>query len=123
MTQSRMFALLEHSAHDSVHWDFMIEIPGRALLATWRLLQHPLAEDDIPAEPIADHPPHFLHYEGKLSGQLGNVRRLDRGEAVVERFEAGWLVAELAGDRLHGRFEIAAGADNRGWFRAIRGSE
>ena len=115
-----MFALLEHTAPDGIHWDLIIEVPGRELLPTWRLLRHPLEHTgEIPAEPIADHRPHFLHYEGELSGDLGRVRRLDRGEAAVERYEAGDLVADLAGDHLRGRFEIAVAADGRRLFRTV----
>ena len=116
-----MFALLEHTAREGIHWDFVIEVPGQALLPTWRLLRDPLTcPGDIPAEPIADHRPHFLQYEGKLSGDLGSVRRIDRGEAVVERFDSGELVARLAGDHLCGRCEIVIAADGQRQFRLTR---
>ena len=81
-----MFVLLEHTTRDGVHWDFIIEVPGGQLLPTWRLLQNPLkTAGGIPAEPITDHPPHFLEYEGTLRNDRGSVRRLDRGAATEQR--------------------------------------
>jgi hypothetical protein len=115
-----VFALLKHTTCDDVHWDFIIEVPGCALLPTWRLLKDPLAcPGDIAAKRIADHRPLFLDYEGKLSGNRGRVRRLDRGEAVVEQFGPRRLVATLDGGRLQGRIEIAVEPDGRVWFRKI----
>jgi hypothetical protein len=115
-----MFALLEHATLDGVHWDFLIEVPGRTRLATWRLLQNPLATGaDVPAEPIADHPPHFLDYEGPLRAGRGRVRRLDRGPASVLSFDAHRLRAELSGDRLFGMIEITTSSDDRLRFRAL----
>lgn len=105
-----------------VHWDFLIEVPGHVLLPTWRLLQNPLTSSgEIAAEPIADHPPHFLEYEGPLRNDRGSVRRLDRGEAIVEQFDAQRLVAKLAGDHLRGRIALAVGPDGRVQFRRIEG--
>jgi hypothetical protein len=119
-----MFVLLEHTAPDSVHWDFIIEAPGRELLPTWRLLQNPLTTPgDIPAEPIADHPPHFLEYEGPLREGRGSVRRLDRGAATVLKFDSRNLRAELNGDHLRGEISITSEPDGRVRFRAPDRSE
>ncbi len=118
-----MFVLLEHIAGDGVHWDFITEVPGRELLPTWRLLENPLTHrGEIAAEPIADHPPVFLDYEGQLSGDRGSVRRLDRGEALVEQFDAQRLVARLAGDHLRGRIAITAEPDGGTCFCRIADS-
>jgi hypothetical protein len=114
-----MFVLLEHTAREGVHWDFIIEVPGRELLPTWRLLENPLETSRaIPAEPIADHSPHFLEYEGPLREGRGSVRRLDRGAAAILRFDSRGLGAELGGDRMRGRIEITTEADGRVHFCA-----
>jgi len=116
-----MFVLLEHDAPDGVHWDFIIEVPGCEHLPTWRLLNNPLAAPgENPAERIADHPPHFLEYEGALRAGLGSVRRLDRGEAEITEFAAGVLRAKLFGESLRGGVEILipdASQTNRGVFK------
>ena len=114
-----MFVLLEHTTSHDVHWDFIIEMPGRELLPTWRLLKNPLeTSDEIPAETIADHPPHFLEYEGPLREGRGSVRRLDRGAATILHFDSRGLCAELNGDRLCGRIEITTDPDGRVRFCA-----
>ena len=116
-----MFVLLEHTTRDSVHWDFIIEVPGRELLPTWRLLQNPLTiSGDVPAEPIADHPPHFLEYEGPLREGRGSVRRLDRGAATVRDFDSRNLRAELDSDHVRGEISITTGPDGRARFHAPR---
>ena len=114
-----MFALLEHTTRDGVHWDFIIEVSGRELLPTWRLLQNPIKiADDIPAEPIADHSPHFLDYEGPLREGRGSVQRLDRGAATILNFDSCNLRAELNGDRLCGEINITTEPDGRVRFHA-----
>ncbi len=114
-----MFVLLEHTTRDGVHWDFIIEVPGRELLPTWRLLQNPLTTaGDIPAEPIADHPPHFLDYEGLLREGRGSVLRLDRGAATILNFDPRNLRAELNGDHLCGEINITTEPDGRVRFHA-----
>jgi hypothetical protein len=115
-----MFVLLEHTTSNGVHWDFIIEVPGRELLPTWRLLHNPLeATGDIPVEPIADHPPHFLDYEGPLREGLGSVQRLDRGTATILKFDARSLRAELSGNQLCRVIEITTSPDGRVHFRIL----
>ncbi len=121
-----MFVLLEHQAPGGVHWDFMLEVPGRPSLATWRLAANPLARagragrvgrvgetGPLAAEPIFDHPRRFLNYEGPLRGGKGRVRRLERGEARVRHFGRTELVAVLEGRHLRGELRIVAA--ERGW--------
>ncbi len=114
-----MFVLLEHMTGHGVHWDFIIEVPGHELLPTWRLLQNPLTTSgDIPAEPIADHPPHFLEYEGPLHEGRGSVRRLDRGAATILNFDSRNLRAGLSGVHVCGEVNITTDPDGRARFRA-----
>jgi hypothetical protein len=115
-----MFVLLEHNARDGVHWDFIVELPGREQLPTWRLLENPLTHaGEIAAQPIAAHRRLFLDYEGPLREGRGTVRRLDRGAADVERCDSRRLVMRLSGTHLHGRFEIRGGGDEASSFRRL----
>ena len=105
-----MFVLLEHRRAKDVHWDFMIELPGRTELATWRLAANPTLERrPIAAEPIFAHPRRFLDYEGPLRGGKGEVRRIDRGPAEVLSHTEARLRCRLAGRVLRGVFELCAG--------------
>lgn len=107
-----MFVVLEHSTGGQIHWDFIIEVVGADLLPTWRLLSDPLsANGPIRAERIADHRPAFLDHEGPLSEGRGNVRRVDRGESQIVRFDEGGLVARLNGELLHGVVELILRGD------------
>lgn len=102
-----MFALLEHAAPDGLHWDLLIELPGRDGLATWRLDRNPLAAaGPIAATRIADHRRAYLEYEGEISGNRGVVRRLDRGDCTILDCGVDRLRARFAGDALRGEFEI-----------------
>jgi len=115
-----MFVLLQHdppggpqaTGLPAAHWDFLIEIAGQDHLAAWRLLNDPrTGAAEIPAERLPDHRRRYLDYEGEISGGRGSVRRIDRGPATVEHFDARTLVAVLAGSILRGRFEITPRQD------------
>ncbi len=116
-----MFVLLEHQTDAGVHWDLMIETPGRERLATWRLARNPIAQPDqaIAAEPIGDHRRMYLDYEGDLSGDRGRVARVDGGESQVVEQSANRLVVKLDGRELRGRFELADHSAGQSTFRRV----
>jgi hypothetical protein len=60
----------------------------------------------VVATPLADHRIEYLHEEGPLSGNRGEVRRVDAGtyETVVENSQL-WRVA-LTGDLMHGEVTL-----------------
>ena len=119
-----MFALLEHTTRDGIHWDFIVEVPGRETLPTWRLLQNPLVHQDvIEAVSIAAHDRRFLDYEGPLREGGGRVRRLDRGDAEVEQFDEQRVVARLDGERLRCRIELSREAELTFLFRRIEDAD
>lgn len=84
--------LLRHSLPDgSVHWDWLFQRPdatAKDLLPTFRL-EHPFnetlgeTEASIRAQPIGDHRPYYLDYEGEVSGNRGQVRRVWEGRVVA----------------------------------------
>jgi hypothetical protein len=124
-----MFVLLEHDtttlhapapAGRDVHWDLLIEAPGRELLPTWRLAHNPVTTSgEIPAERLKDHRRLYLDYEGEISGGRGRVRRVDRGLATVERLDADTLVVALEGSVLRGRFEITCETGGQATLRRV----
>jgi hypothetical protein len=111
-----MFVLLQHETGDGLHWDFMIEVPGRELLPTWRLAENPIGRaGEIAAEPIGEHRRRYLDYEGDISGGRGRVRRVDRGEADVIEFGPHRLTARLHGRSLSGVVRIETVGDQAKW--------
>jgi hypothetical protein len=121
------FALLEHDtrtaggvppAERGVHWDLLVEIPGQALVPTWRLAADPLTTPGpIPALRIKDHRRLYLEYEGPVSGDRGWLRRVDAGAGDSAIVTGNTLTVRLTGQRLHGWFEIAQQPDGQTVFR------
>lgn len=71
------FVILEHD-HPFLHWDLMLE-DGSAL-TTWRLLEPVESGKWLPAEDLPVHRIAYLTYEGPVSNNRGNVRRIAQGE-------------------------------------------
>lgn len=118
------FVLLFHECPPNFgrpsHWDLMLEAGD--VLRTWALEKlprdwRPLVDDQlgqpaiaatntVPAQPLGDHRPAYLDYEGPLSGQRGSVTRVEAGtflprEETPERWEV-----ELSGRCLAGRMTL-----------------
>ena len=78
--QSR-FALLHHAVQPGAarldHWDLMFENQG--VLVTFELERFPVAQHVLGTRRLPDHSLHYLDYEGDISGNRGQVMRLDRG--------------------------------------------
>ena len=70
------FVLLEH-VWNGVHWDFMLE--HGEVLRTWAIDAPIVAGQDLPARALPDHRRIYLDYEGEISGNRGQVRRVDTG--------------------------------------------
>lgn len=100
------FVILHHQVAEGEHWDLMLE-RGNALL-TWKLLLEPVNQSSlpIPAERISDHRTAYLTYEGRLSGNRGQVRRVDAGTVEILELTANRCIFVLCGDRLSGRLEL-----------------
>lgn len=138
------FVLLYHECPPSYgrpsHWDLMLEASGS--LRTWALMQLPRgweaarlhtvsiypacaavsSESSVDAEPLGDHRRNYLEYEGPISGERGQVTRVDAGsfETLAESIHH-WRV-ELCGERLSGKVILAAGnANANGWTLTLNG--
>ena len=108
------FVILHHRVNGGEHWDLMLE-HGFAL-ATWQLSRQPTTPADLPvaANRIGDHRRAYLDYEGSISGDRGEVRRVDAGTVEWLKFSSDACVFELQGNRLRGRFRLIA--QTHGWI-------
>ena len=100
------FVILHHVVGGGEHWDLMLEHgPG---LLTWRLEANPLAGvgDPMPARRIFDHRKAFLAYEGPISGNRGQVRRVESGTVEFEKLTSRESAFRLSGVRLAGRYAL-----------------
>lgn len=112
------FVLLHHVLPNGEHWDLCLD--QGSTLATWQLLAHCVSEISqgrpaIAALRIQDHRPAYLDYEGPISGDRGQVTRVDRGSyELLEQQPDRWVV-RLTGCILIGTYEIVATADSAMW--------
>jgi hypothetical protein len=109
------FVVLEHD-HPHRHWDLLLEAEGA--LRAWRLAEPPQPGRAAPAEPLPDHRPHYLDYEGPVSGGRGHVRRWDAGTFTWRADESGRIEVELHGQRCRGAATVAVLAGG-GWVFAL----
>jgi hypothetical protein len=75
------FALLHHTMEAAAgrfdHWDLMLEHAGA--LVTFEVTRLPSQASPFHVRRLADHRLAYLDYEGHVSGNRGQVIRLDRG--------------------------------------------
>src|SRR5688572_20105559 len=83
MTPALRYAVLRHEGIDAPHVDFLYETAPGSMLQTWRLPTWPIREVEE-ATRIRDHRPAFLTYQGQLTGDRGNVIRIDDGTCTIE---------------------------------------
>jgi hypothetical protein len=104
MTDHLRFVLLHHD-WPTPHFDLMLEQNDH--LRTWRLPTTFDGTQSVPVIALREHRLAYLDYEGPVSGNRGQVRRVDSGGLI-------WLnqdpaTFELQGIQLCGRFLIADG--------------
>ena len=111
------YVILRHETPKSdrgpVHWDFMLEQGD--LLRTWALAEEPSCGRDIAANQLADHRLDYLDYEGPISGDRGNVKRLDVGEYESVSESADELCVALAGRELAGKVALRREGRTQRW--------
>jgi hypothetical protein len=107
------FVILVHN-HPHLHWDFMLEREAGGALRSWRLEKPPEPGTPIRAEALPDHRRLYLDYEGPVSGNRGEVKRWDAGEAGVVSESPDTIAIELTGQRIRGNVELHRLADD-GW--------
>ncbi len=111
MPERSHFVILHHRLKGGEHWDLMLE-HGQVLL-TWQLEREPTdaAALPIPARRIGDHRPAYLTYEGPVSGDRGDVRRVDAGTVEIQGLSAETCIFTLSDGRLRGRFVLSGHDD------------
>jgi hypothetical protein len=112
------FVVLEHRVPTSDlwadHWDVMLETP--AGLMTWASPPFPDQALDWEVRPLPVHRVIYLEYEGPITGNRGCVKRLDRGEFLVQDRQNNMVLLELAGQRFRGRLRIEVRMAGSVWF-------
>ncbi len=100
------FVILHHRVAGGEHWDLMLEHGDT--LATWQLSRQPTTPAELPiaANRIGDHRRAYLDYEGPISGDRGEVRRVDAGTVEWLEFSDEVCSFRLCGNRLCGKFTI-----------------
>lgn len=105
MQTSLRYVILRHENIDAPHFDLMFETTPGAALATWRSDVWPITQTTALVH-LADHRREYLSYEGPLTGDRGNVRRIEAGSFARAEYSAERLTFELAGADIARRFEF-----------------
>jgi hypothetical protein len=100
------------------HLDLMLE-SGDALL-TWSLAEIPTSGSVAIAEQLPNHRLMYLDYEGPVSNDRGNVRRIDGGEFDWIEMTPTRFEVQVVGEKLRGRLVIEQDAkDAQRWRVAL----
>ena len=76
------YVVLHHAGHGEPHYDLMLDVSPDSDLRTWRVYHWPpMAMTRVVR--LSDHRRRYLTYEGPISGGRGEVRRVERGQAVL----------------------------------------
>ena len=77
------YVVLHHTGIDNPHYDLMYEFRPGSMLTTRRIPHWPPeAHDQL--TPLPKHRREYLDYEGPVSGNRGQVRRVASGTCEVE---------------------------------------
>jgi len=112
-TVVRRFVILHHSGYGRDHWDLMLE--QSQSLATWKVYHEPgnLTKGAIEVFRIVDHRKAYLDYEGPVSDNRGEVRRVYAGTYILlQKSEDSWQV-RLKADNIAGEYEMTCQQNDR----------
>jgi hypothetical protein len=118
-----LYVILRHDGVEHPHFDLMFQTAPGSLLATWRAKVWRPTEA-INVERLGDHRQAYLTFEGKLSGDRGEVRRVEQGICAVQQIDNSWTIQLHplpAGETLTlriiqitvGNWQLAVGSDAR----------
>ncbi len=104
------FAVLKHVRETDIHWDLLLQLPLRPLLATWQIRRNPAQWEHelqpIPALAIPDHRLIYLDFQGEISGGRGHVTRIDGGKVEISRVDEDVMEFCLHGQLLRGHWHL-----------------
>jgi len=108
------FVILLHETQDNIrrppHFDLMFEHAG--VLRTWATEKLPALGETSIGERLADHRLAYLDYEGEISGDRGQVTRVEQGDYdVIEETESN-LILRICGAQLKGILTLTALTDD-----------
>lgn len=86
------YVVLHHTGHDQPHFDLMFETAAGSPLATWRSATWPAISN---LTPLADHRRAYLDYEGPVSNNRGQVRRVAAGTHTIIENTSQRLAVQL----------------------------
>ena len=118
------FAVLKHVRETDIHWDLLLQLPDRPLLATWQIRLDPVRWEHengpIPALELPDHRLVYLDFQGDISGGRGHVSHIDGGKIEIARGEKNIITCFLRGQLLHGstslkRMMVEGETSSRQW--------
>jgi hypothetical protein len=93
------YVVLRHEGIDRPHFDLMFETSRGSMLATWRSSEWPVNERTR-LEPLGEHRRDYLTYEGPISGDRGNVRRIHSGHHEIQQNDAQRLRVALENETI-----------------------
>ena len=92
-TTSHRFAVLRHEGVPRPHFDILVDVDGVSALATWRSDAWPIVVP-LTLLRMPDHRRIYLDYPGPVSGNRGQVARVDAGECRLAKLSADhWQLA------------------------------
>ena len=98
------FVLLRHEVPAEFgrpsHFDLMLQ--SESSLLTWEINQIPPSGQSVEAVQLPNHRLLYLDYEGPISANRGEVRRVDHGRCDVEHPTVDRVIAHIAGQTLCG---------------------
>lgn len=84
------YVILHHTGWIEDHFDLMLETDAESPLLTWRLDRWP---DPTTTTPLPPHRRAYLDYEGPVSNNRGQVRRVAGGSySAIERTALRWRI-------------------------------
>ena len=93
MTSFR-YVVLHHTGIENPHFDLMLDQSLDSELSTWRLPHWPPLPGDA-FMPLTKHRRDYLEYEGPVSGNRGQVKRIAAGHYTVVEQPGEKLVVAL----------------------------
>jgi hypothetical protein len=92
------YAVLRHTGLEREHFDLLLQLTGEEKLLTWRVYE-PVEQwtAKLTSERVADHRAVYMTYEGPISGNRGEVKRVAEGAGHCLDTKAGKLRVNLDG--------------------------
>ena len=94
MSRQVRYVVLHHTGVAEPHFDFMLATDDTGPLLTWRLSRWPMEVGDV-ALPLPAHRRAYLDYEGPVSGNRGQVKRVAAGTADCVEQDSRVVVVRL----------------------------